>query len=83
MPFFVYILKSLSSGKHYTGQTSDLEKRIIAHNNGLSPYTRNRGPWKLIYSEQFETRGQAMKRENFLKSGKGREFINNLLSQSD
>ena len=78
--FSVYILKSLSSGKLYTGYTSNLEQRINAHNNGKSPYTKNRGPWKLIYSEVFESRGDAMKREQFLKSGKGRALLKSLIS---
>jgi len=83
MPFHVYILKSLSSGKLYTGQTSDLSKRLHSHNYGLSPYTKGRGPWQLLYSEEFETRSMAIKREKFLKSGKGREFIKEVLNQSD
>jgi putative endonuclease len=75
MPFTVYVLKSLTTGKLYIGQTQDLETRVSSHNNGLSPYTKNRGPWALVYKEEFSTRSEAMVRERFLKTGKGREFL--------
>jgi putative endonuclease len=36
---------------------------------------KQKGSWQLIYSEEFSTRSQAMKKEKFLKSGQGREWI--------
>ena len=63
----------------YTGHTQDLESRLAAHNRGLSRYTKQRGPWVLVYSEEFETRSEAMKREKFFKSGKGREALKEIL----
>ena len=85
MPFWVYILQNKVTGKIYKGQTSDLEKRIERHNShepGSSRYTsKQKGPWKMIYSEHYATRSEAMKRERFLKSGQGREWIKqNLLT---
>lgn len=76
--FKVYVLLSETTGKKYIGQTSDIEKRLTAHNEGASRYTKNRGPWQLIHSEAYATRSEARKRENFLKTGKGREFIDSL-----
>ena len=77
--FFVYVLESITTGKIYTGQSEDLKRRVQEHNdpkNELSIYTkRNKGPWKLIYSEEVESRMKAVKREKFLKSGQGRKFI--------
>jgi putative endonuclease len=77
MPFWVYILQSESTGRLYTGQTSDLEKRLERHNDqdiDISRYTRKqKGPWRLIHSEKYNTRSGAMKREKFLKSGQGRD----------
>jgi len=72
MPFFVYILKSQSTGTSYVGCTSNLEKRLTEHNNGKSPSTRNKGPWKLIYKEEFPTRSLAILREKYFKSIPGR-----------
>ena len=73
--FFVYVLHSQTNGRLYIGQTSDLERRIDEHNQGLSQYTKGRGPWTLAYHEAHTTRADAMKREKFLKSGQGREWL--------
>ena len=72
--FYVYVLKNTKPSL-YIGHTNDLERRVIEHNSGRSPYTKNRGPWNLIYSESLVSRSEAMRREKFLKSGKGREFL--------
>ncbi len=80
--FYTYVLLSETTGKRYTGQTNNLEARLLSHNSGNSPFTKGRGPWKLIYSEEFQTRSDAMKREKFLKSGKGREFLDSFLKDS-
>jgi putative endonuclease len=77
--YWIYILQSEATRKLYIGQTSDLQKRIARHNSGESgsrSYTHKQtGPWRLIHSEEYATRGEAMKRERFLKSGRGREWI--------
>ena len=73
--YTVYVLLSMSKGKHYIGQTQDLERRLREHEQGIAGYTRNRGPWELIYEERLETRSEAMIRERFLKSGQGREWL--------
>ena len=79
--YFTYVLRSLSSGKLYIGQTNNLEKRLLAHNKGFSPYTKGRGPWTMVYHEEFKTRSEAIKRERYFKTGKGRGFIKNILAQ--
>ena len=79
MPYWVYILRNETTDKLYKGQTSDLEKRIERHNtheSGSMRYTyKQKGSWRLIFSEEYSTRSEAMKREKFLKSGQGREWI--------
>jgi putative endonuclease len=79
MPFWVYILQSETTGKLYTGQTSDLGKRLREHNEeeiGRRRFTRKQsGPWRLLYFEEMPTRSEAMRRETHLKTGKGREWI--------
>ena len=76
--YYVYVIKSQNSGKHYTGHNHNLEYRLVAHNSGYSPYTRGRGPWELAYHEVLETTAEVMEREKYLKTGKGREFIKNI-----
>ena len=79
MPYWVYILQNEKTGKLYKGQTSNLKKRIERHNSheeGSMRFTyRQKGTWKLLYSEEHPTRSEAMKREKFLKSGQGREWV--------
>jgi len=69
--FYLYILKSRSSGRYYIGCTSDLNKRLSQHNHGGTKSTKPYRPWFLIYSESFENRSEAMKREWFLKHPAG------------
>ena len=83
MAYFVYVLRSASSGKIYIGQTADLEKRISQHNDPAYQVTlhtkRNAGPWYLLHAEKFATRAEAMARERALKSGQGRQWIHSSL----
>jgi putative endonuclease len=80
--FYVYVIKSNSKGSTYIGQTEDINKRIEQHNQGvLGRYTKNKGPWELVYSEEYKTRSEAMQREKYLKTGVGREFIKKKLEE--
>ncbi|MFA6094348.1 MAG: GIY-YIG nuclease family protein [Candidatus Paceibacterota bacterium] len=68
MSFYTYILRC-SDDTLYTGITNDLEKRLQAHNELKTGarYTKARRPVVLAYSEKFETKSEAMKRECTLK----------------
>ncbi len=62
-----YMLRC-ADGSLYTGWTKDLERRLRTHNAGKgAKYTRSRLPVELVYREEFETRGEAMRREWQLK----------------
>jgi len=82
MRFCVYILRSESSGRYYIGQTHDLQKRLAYHQANYSKSLKNRGPWKLVYHEEFPTRSDAVRRERYLKSQKDRAFIDRLVCAS-
>jgi putative endonuclease len=65
--YYVYILEC-RGGTLYVGSTNDIDKRVAAHNAGKgAKYTRGRTPVVLRYSESFETKGEALKREAVLK----------------
>lgn len=66
--YFVYILECNDSSL-YTGYTTDIEKRLIAHNSGTTgaKYTKARRPVVLKYSETYKTLSKALKREHALK----------------
>jgi len=74
--YIVYILYSIRYNKIYIGYTSNLEERLISHNElAHKGWTIKYRPWSLVYSEQYETKELALKRERELKSGKGRAWI--------
>jgi len=79
--YFVYIIESSKNKRIYTGITSDLSKRLKEHNNGENISTKAYKPWNILYSEEYDSRTKAAKREKYLKSGKGREYIKKLLNR--
>ena len=67
-PCFAYVLEC-SDGTYYSGWTTDMERRLAAHNAGrASRYTRSRLPVRLVYKKGFENRSGAMRHEAWLKS---------------
>ncbi len=72
----VYILYSSDYDKIYIGFTANLESRLISHNEfGIKGWTIKFRPWKLIYTEEYDDKKEAIMREKQLKSGRGREWI--------
>ena len=60
---YAYMVRC-ADGTLYTGWTTDLDKRLKAHNSKKgAKYTRTRTPVELVYSEAFETKEEAMHRE--------------------
>lgn len=72
--YTIYVLKN-RTGKIYIGQSSNLNRRIIEHNITGTGYTSKHRPWEIVYTEDFETRKDAMAREKYFKTGKGREEL--------
>jgi putative endonuclease len=73
---WVYVIQN-ADGRFYVGMTTDLEGRLKDHNSGISRWTKHRGPWKLVWSHECATIGQARKLENQLKrQGRGNGFYN-------
>ncbi len=78
--YAVYVLKSIFRNYIYVGLTNCLDRRIAEHQRGKEKTTAPYSPFKFIYSENFSDRLSARKREKYLKSGIGKEWIkNNLL----
>jgi putative endonuclease len=63
-------------------QTLTLEKRLGEHNDPVcfsSKFTKRiPGPWFLVYKEAYPTRSEAFRRERWLKTGRGRDFLKSL-----
>jgi putative endonuclease len=73
--FYTYVLRSLKDKHLYVGYTKDIQKRLSEHNSGLTKSTKSRLPFELLFFEEFQSRSEAMLRERFLKTGKGKEYI--------
>ena len=80
MKHFVYILKSLSTGRHYIGTTITVERRLGEHNRGKDRSVRGRGPYEVVRVEPFESRQEAIVRERQIKSYKGGEAFHRLMA---
>ena len=75
MSFKVYVLES-KEGYRYTGMTDSLERRLREHNeHSLSFWTKRGTGWKLVYSEEFASKSEALRHEKWLKSGAGRDYL--------
>jgi putative endonuclease len=81
--YTVYVLKSTVDGGLYTGHTSDLEKRIQAHNRGAVRSTLHRRPFILVHQESFSTRSEAFGREMYLKRLEGGRIKQKLISDKE
>ena len=68
------------TGRHYTGQTKDLAKRLEKHSLGKTKSVKNRGRFEVVYIERCRSRAEAMKREKEIKNYKGGEGFKRLLS---
>lgn len=67
MPHFVYVIRC-SDNSLYTGYTTDVDRRVGEHNSGNgAKYTRSRTPVDLVYTEEYNTKSEAMSREYEIK----------------
>ena len=76
---FTYAIQSERDGRIYVGMSVNIDVRLKEHNAGKTRSTKGFIPWKLIYKEGFATRPEARKREIYLKSGIGKEFLKSLV----
>jgi putative endonuclease len=78
MPYTVYIPYSHSCKKFYTGQTQDLDNRMIEHNGGETKSLKSCIPWSLIWKTELTTRAEAMSLEKKIKSRGAARFLDDL-----
>ena len=89
--YYVYILISKKDKRLYIGYTGDLKRRLLEHMNGGVESTKNRRPLELLGYEGYQSKIDAMSREQYLKSGgkpsnelklRYQNSINNILAES-
>jgi predicted GIY-YIG superfamily endonuclease len=68
--YHVYVIQN-PEGRYYIGLSADLSCRVAQHNDGVSKWTRDRGPWSLVWTSEALSLSDARKLENLLKKQKG------------
>jgi putative endonuclease len=79
--YYTYVLRSDSDGRWYTGATADLRARLSAHAQGRVQATRARRPVRLAYYAACFNAADAYRRERYLKSGRGKRYLRQRLSE--
>ncbi len=75
MMFKVYILYSDSLKKFYTGFTSNLEQRLLFHNEGKNHFSKKGIPWKIIVYFDIELKSDALKLEKQIKKNGAKRYL--------
>ncbi len=76
---FVYVLRSKRNRKRYIGYTSkDVQQRLYEHNLGATQWTKQNRPFELVYASECSEIKEAREFEKFLKSGQGRQCLDEL-----
>ena len=75
----VYAIKSEVNADIYVGISKDADLRLKEHNGGKNRYTKGLIPWITLYRELQLDWEAARKREKYLKSGVGKEFLKSLV----
>lgn len=85
--FYVYVLKLLKDNSLYVGYSSNLKQRIKSHKDGKNFSTKYKLPLELIFYEAYKEKSDAKRRENYLKTTKGkttlRAMLNDYFKSSD
>lgn len=76
--YHVYALKSLIRNYIYVGISDNIGRRFEQHQRGYNKTTKPYLPFVIIYKEEFKSRTEARKKEKYLKSGIGKEFLKSL-----
>jgi putative endonuclease len=76
---FVYILYSEKRSRYYVGQSSDVNKRLERHNQGIVLSTKSGTPWKLVLQIEVLSRSEAMILERKIKKRGAKRFIDSQL----
>jgi len=78
--YFAYVLKSKHFNYYYKGHCRDLQKRLVQHNSGMTVSIRPYIPFEIVYFEEFETLAEAINREKYFKTSRGRQFLRKILA---
>lgn len=76
---YVYILRSLKDRLFYIGYSENLKTRVRDHNSGKNVSTKDRRPLELIFYEAFPSKKDALRRESYFKTTKGKVTLRQMV----
>ena len=80
--FYVYVLQSNKNKQLYVGRTDNLQKRIKQHQDRKTFTTNRLNPMTLVFYESFFDKKDAIRRERYLKTSKGKSSLRMMLRYS-
>jgi len=80
--YYVYVLLSNKDNNFYIGFTENIKQRLDEHNAGKNRSTRLRRPFKLIYCEEHTSKFDALRREGYFKTNKGKTTLKRILKDA-
>ncbi len=80
--YYVYVLLSEKDNNFYIGFSENVEQRLDEHNAGKNVSTRLRRPFRLIYCEGHTSKSDALRREKYFKSSKGKTTLKQILKDA-
>ena len=80
--YYIYIIYSHGIDRYNIGSTDDLLWRLERHNLGWGRYSKRGIPWKLVHSEEYDNKSEALKREREIKNRKSRKYIEDLIQHA-
>jgi len=78
MPVTLYVINSCRNGRRYVGITANLQRRLQEHATGMTKAGQLLGAFLLVHTEEFPDHRSARPREQFLKSGQGRKWLDEM-----
>jgi len=80
--YYVYVLLSGKDNNFYIGFTENVEQRLDEHNAGKNRSTKLRRPFTLIYCEGHTSKSDALRREGYFKTTKGKTTLKQILKDA-
>jgi putative endonuclease len=80
MKYYLYILKSQSADKYYTGISQNPQVRLEYHNTIEKGFTSRYRPWKIMFVKEYSSKEKALLIEKKIKSWKSKKMIEKILS---
>ena len=83
MMYFVYILHSAVLDRYYSGSSQNPQERLKKHLANHKGFTGKSKDWVMCYLEEFETKSEALRRENQIKGWKNKDRMKQLIEKSN